>query len=114
MSELKTSTVEINGFPCRVWTKGSGPKLGFLAGLSRGPPGGRPAGLPDVRLDLDGPVSAEFDVSSFNGDIRNCFGPKAVSTSEYAPGKELRFSEGTGSARIRIKSLNGDISVCRK
>lgn len=33
MSKLKTTTVEVNGFPCRVWTKGSGPKVGFLAGL---------------------------------------------------------------------------------
>ena len=33
MSEPQTQTVEINGFPCRVWRKGSGPKLGFLAGL---------------------------------------------------------------------------------
>ena len=41
MSELKTTTVEVNGFPCRVWTKGSGPTLGFLAGL-----GGLPRWLP--------------------------------------------------------------------
>src|SRR5260221_6034171 len=34
-------TVEINGFPCRVWSKGGGPKLGFLAGL-----GGLPRWLP--------------------------------------------------------------------
>jgi DUF4097 and DUF4098 domain-containing protein YvlB len=68
----------------------------------------------DVRLDLEGPVDGEFDVSSFNGDIRNCFGPKPVRTSEYAPGSELRFREGQGGARVRIKTLNGDISVCNK
>jgi DUF4097 and DUF4098 domain-containing protein YvlB len=68
----------------------------------------------DVRLELHGPVNAEFDVTSFNGEIRNCFGPKAVSTSEYAPGKELQFREGQGTGRVRIKTLNGDISVCRK
>jgi DUF4097 and DUF4098 domain-containing protein YvlB len=68
----------------------------------------------DVRLDLVGAVNAEFDLSSFNGEIRNCFGPKAVSTSEYAPGKELRFREGQGTALVRIKTMNGDISVCRK
>lgn len=33
MSEPATTTVEVNGFPCRVWSKGSGPKVGFLAGL---------------------------------------------------------------------------------
>ena len=68
----------------------------------------------DVRLDLASPVGAEFDVSSFNGQIRNCFGPEPVRTSEYAPGRELRFREGGGTARVRIKTLNGDISVCNK
>ncbi len=33
MSEPETSTVSVNGFPARVWRKGSGPKLGFLAGF---------------------------------------------------------------------------------
>ena len=33
MSEPTASTVEVNGFPCRVWRKGRGAKLGFLAGL---------------------------------------------------------------------------------
>jgi len=32
-TEPEMSSVELNGFSCRVWTKGSGPKLGFLAGL---------------------------------------------------------------------------------
>ena len=41
MSQPNTTTVEVNGFPCRVWTKGTGPKLGFLAGL-----GGLPRWLP--------------------------------------------------------------------
>jgi pimeloyl-ACP methyl ester carboxylesterase len=41
LSDLKTTTVEVNGFPCRVWTKGNGPKVGFLAGL-----GGLPRWLP--------------------------------------------------------------------
>jgi pimeloyl-ACP methyl ester carboxylesterase len=41
MSETKTSTIEVNGFSCRVWTAGSGPKLGFLAGF-----GGLPKWVP--------------------------------------------------------------------
>jgi DUF4097 and DUF4098 domain-containing protein YvlB len=68
----------------------------------------------DVRLDLVAPVGAEFEVTSFNGDIRSCFGPKPVRTSEYAPGTELRFREGEGTARVRIKTLNGDIGICDK
>lgn len=68
----------------------------------------------DVRLTFLEPVDAEFDVSSFNGDIRNSFGPKAASVSEYGPGKELRFREGAGSGRVRVKTLNGDIIIGRK
>lgn len=40
-SDPATTTVEVNGFPCRIWTKGSGPKLGFLAGF-----GGLPRWIP--------------------------------------------------------------------
>jgi len=68
----------------------------------------------DVRLDLAGPVAAEFEVSSFNGEIRNCFGPKPVRTSEYAPGREWRYREGAGTGRVRIKTLNGDVGICKK
>lgn len=41
MSELETLSVELNGFPCRIWRKGKGPKLGFLAGY-----GGLPRWIP--------------------------------------------------------------------
>lgn len=41
MTELKTETVDVNGHPCRVWKKGSGPKIGFLAGF-----GGLPRWIP--------------------------------------------------------------------
>jgi len=32
-TEPETSTVEVNGFPTRIWSKGTGPKIGFLAGF---------------------------------------------------------------------------------
>jgi len=41
VTEPETTTVEINGFSCRVWKKGSGPKLGFLSGF-----GGLPKWVP--------------------------------------------------------------------
>ena len=41
MSELQTLTVDVNGFSTRVWRKGTGPKLGFLAGF-----GGLPRWMP--------------------------------------------------------------------
>src|SRR5712692_193110 len=41
MPDPTTSTVDVNGFACRVWKKGDGPKLGFLAGF-----GGLPRWIP--------------------------------------------------------------------
>lgn len=80
--------------------------------------------LPDARLEaeaingtvavgLRGKIDASFDIETFNGSIDNCFGPKAQRTSQYAPGRALRFSEGKGSARVRIKTLNGAVDLCR-
>ena len=41
MSDLETLSIDINGFATRVWRKGSGPRLGFLAGF-----GGLPRFVP--------------------------------------------------------------------
>jgi len=41
VSEPETLTVDVNGFSTRIWRKGSGPKLGFLAGF-----GGLPRWVP--------------------------------------------------------------------
>lgn len=80
--------------------------------------------LPNGRLDVEtingdldvffnGRLSAEFDVETFNGNIKNCFGPKATKTSRYAPGRELRFTEAGGKGRVTIRTLNGDLSLCK-
>lgn len=60
------------------------------------------------------PVNAEFDVETFNGEIVNCFGPKPMRTREFAPGNALRFTQGEGDARVRIKTLNGRVEICKR
>ncbi len=65
----------------------------------------------DLRLDILGTVNAEFDIETFNGSIDNSFGPDPVRTSKYTPGRDLRFTQGEGDARIRIKTLNGGITL---
>lgn len=67
-----------------------------------------------LAITLRGGVDADFNVETFNGSIRNCFGPKPERTNEYAPGSALRFKEGKGSARVRLKTLNGGIELCRQ
>lgn len=68
----------------------------------------------DLRFTLRGPISAEFDIETFNGDIDNCFGPEPSRTREYGPGNELRFTQGKGDGRVRIKTLNGAVTVCKR
>ncbi len=41
MSDFETLTFDVNGFPTRVWRKGSGPRIGFLSGF-----GGLPRWVP--------------------------------------------------------------------
>lgn len=67
----------------------------------------------DVEISLSGPVDAEFEIETFNGSIDNCFGPDPVRVSKYAPGRELSFTEGDGTARVQIKTLNGGIELCK-
>jgi DUF4097 and DUF4098 domain-containing protein YvlB len=68
----------------------------------------------DVRLLLRGAIDADFDVETFNGDIENCFGPKPVRTREFAPGNALRFKQGDGNARVRVKTFNGTVEICEE
>ena len=68
----------------------------------------------DLRFRFRGTLDAEFDISTFNGEIDNCFGPKPHKTSEYGPGNALRFKEGNGDGRIRVKALNGTVEICNR
>ena len=65
----------------------------------------------DVEMRLANVDNVEFDLETFNGDISEVFGERAQRTSKYAPGHELRITVGSGSARVRIETLNGDIDI---
>lgn len=68
----------------------------------------------DLHFILRGSIDAEFDIETFNGTIDNCFGPEPRPSREYGPGNELQFKEGKGTGRVRIKTLNGTVEVCKK
>jgi DUF4097 and DUF4098 domain-containing protein YvlB len=68
----------------------------------------------ELVLEFKKPVNAEFEIESFSGDIDNCFGPKSEPKSEYGPGSQLDFKEGTGAARVRAQSMSGDIKLCAR
>jgi len=57
-----------------------------------------------------------YEIGTFSGDIRNCFGAQAEKTSQYGPGKRLNGSRGAsadaGGADVRLKTMSGDIELC--
>lgn len=61
-----------------------------------------------------GPEGGQFDLATFSGDVSSCFGQRTEQPDQYGTGSSLQFTYGRGSARVRIKSLSGDISVCDK
>jgi len=67
-----------------------------------------------VDIDFVGDFSAKFSVDTFNGGISSCFGPKAARTSKYAPSWELEYTEGSGSDRVDVSTMNGRVSICKK
>ena len=68
----------------------------------------------EVTLKILGTVDAEFDIHTFNGEIESCYGDEAVRSRERGPGHDLTFTRGSGSARVRIKTLNGGVDLCGK
>lgn len=67
-----------------------------------------------VVVTFVGGLSADVDVNTFNGRIDNCFGPKPERSSQYGPGWELSFREGSGDGRVNIATLNGGVTLCRE
>ncbi len=56
---------------------------------------------------------ADFDVQTFSGDIKNCFGPKPVE-EQYGPGSRLNFRNGKGGGHVHIDSKSGDVDLCSR
>jgi pimeloyl-ACP methyl ester carboxylesterase len=65
VSEPETLTVEINGFPTRIWRKGSGRPIGFLAGF-----GGLPRWVPFLDRLAEGRTVIVPSLPGFPGGDR--------------------------------------------
>jgi hypothetical protein len=66
----------------------------------------------DIDIDFTGgEPAAEFELHSFSGDLKACFGPKQTHEN-YGLGSRLSFREGAGGARVRIDTQSGDVSLC--
>jgi DUF4097 and DUF4098 domain-containing protein YvlB len=67
-----------------------------------------------VEMRIPSNTSAEFDVRTFSGDIRNELGPDAERTSRYGPGRELRFTAGSGGGLVSLKTFSGNVRILRR
>ncbi len=83
----------------------------FVAVLSKGGSYTLNSVSGNIFISFPATPDARFDISSFSGGIDNSFGPKAQSTSEYGPGKELHFTSGSGSAQVNVRTMSGNISL---
>ena len=66
----------------------------------------------DVTVRARGGAGFGYEVTSFSGDIGNCFGERAEATSRHGPGSRLTGTAGAGDARVRVKSMSGDVEIC--
>lgn len=63
----------------------------------------------NVTLLLPADTSATWEVETFSGNVTNEFGPEAERSSEHGPGKWLKFTTGSGEARITVDSFSGNV-----
>ena len=54
----------------------------------------------------------DYEVSSFSGDISNCFDAPIERTSKYGPGHVMRGTRGEGSGHLHLKTMSGDVKLC--
>lgn len=66
----------------------------------------------DVKIKVPSDGGFEYEVSTFSGDIKSCFGQVAEHASAYGPGRRLSGTRGAGGARVRVKSLSGSVTLC--
>ncbi len=67
-----------------------------------------------VELLFKGGAAAEYDLTSFSGQITSCFGPPVARAPNGGPQRTQRFREGTSNARVRANTMSGGIELCRE
>ncbi len=65
-----------------------------------------------IRIQAHAPEGFAYDLSSFSGNIDDCFGQPAERNSQYGPGVHMTGTRGAGDGDVHIKTLSGDISLC--
>ena len=66
----------------------------------------------DINLRLSAPGGLSLDIESFSGDIEGCLAHNVERVSKYGPGVRLNVRTVEAGARVRAKTLSGDIDIC--
>jgi DUF4097 and DUF4098 domain-containing protein YvlB len=67
----------------------------------------------DISLRLSAPGGLALEIESFSGDIEGCLADNVERVSKYGPGVRLNTRNvEAGGARVRAKTLSGDIDIC--
>ena len=67
-----------------------------------------------IVLTLPADVSADFDVTAFNGEIRNAIARLNPSLGGDLRSKLLEFTAGEGGAQVTVTNFKGSITLARK
>ncbi|HMA12031.1 MAG TPA: DUF4097 family beta strand repeat-containing protein [Steroidobacteraceae bacterium] len=68
-----------------------------------------------LRLTAQAPAGFRYDVTTFSGNVRNCFGAEPEADGyrrNWNPGTRLIGKRGEGRASIRARSHSGSVELC--
>lgn len=68
----------------------------------------------DITLSLSSTGGLSAEIESFSGDIHGCLATTVERASKYGPGSRLNIRAVEEGARVRAKTLSGDIEICDK
>lgn len=67
-----------------------------------------------IALALDPRASADFEITTFNGAIRNDLSKRRAIVARGGPGQHLAFTVGDGGTAITIRNFKGPVELRRK
>lgn len=66
----------------------------------------------DVTIRVPANLDAEVDMSTLSGDLRSDFSIQ-IEKKEYGPGRTARGRLGSGTRRLKLSSVSGDLQLLR-
>ena len=68
------------------------------------------SGAVNLRIPADGGFA--YEVSSFSGDLSDCFDAKPQRAGSYMPGSSLEGTRGDGAGHVHAKTMSGNLRLC--